>query len=138
MRFIIPPLIVSLGLAIMEITEQAQLGFFPTPQFILAISTITNPWFIGMLITTIGACLFSTVNLRPSTKTLIAYTINILAWEDAWYWIIRWHMPYMWNFIICGFRIPYLVYQGVPIYTLAGFIISYAVLIMEKKHRICP
>jgi len=134
-RFI-PPIIVGLGLAIMEVTAQAHYGYFPTPQFISMIATVISPWFIGVLIVSIGAFLFSMIDLQIDFLTLIAYVINVFAWEDIWYWIIRCHMPYSWIFYIYGFGIPYLVYYGIPIDTVVGLIISYAVLVMEKPRYI--
>jgi hypothetical protein len=131
LRFI-PPIIVGLGLAIMEVTAQAHYGYFPTPWLITMISTVISPWFVGMLITAIGAYLFTMINIKIDFLTLIAYVINVFAWEDIWYWVIRWHMPYSWIFYIYGFGIPYLVYFDIPIDTLIGFIISYAILITEK------
>jgi hypothetical protein len=131
LRFI-PPIVVGLGLAIMEVTAQAHYDYFPTPWLITMISTVISPWYVGMLITAIGAYLFTMVDIEIDFLTLIAYVINVFAWEDIWYWVIRWHMPYSWIFYIYGFGIPYLVYFGIPIDTLIDFIISYAILITEK------
>jgi len=132
-RRFIPPIITGFGLAIMEVTAQAHYGYFPTPQFISMISIVISPWFIGTLITTIGAYLFSMIDLSIDFMTFIGYIINVFAWEDIWYWVIRWHMPYSWIFYIYGcFGIPYMVYYGIPIDTLIGFIISYAILITKK------
>ena len=129
LRFI-PPIVTGLGLAIMEVTAQAHYGYFPIPWSISMIAVI-SPWFVGMLITAIGAYLFTMIDINDFL-TLIAYVINVFAWEDTWYWVIRWHMPYPWIFYIYGFGIPYLVYFGIPVDTLIGFIISYAILITEK------
>jgi hypothetical protein len=127
-----PPIITGLGLAIMEVTAQARYGYFPTPWFITMIATVISPWFIGMLIVTIGAYLFSMIDLNIDFLTFIAYVINMLAWEDIWYWVIRWHMPYSWIFYVYGIGIPYLVYYGIPIDTVIELAISYAILIIEK------
>ena len=51
-RFI-PPIIVGLGLAIMEVTAQAHYGYFPTPWSISMIATVISPWFIGVLLSLI-------------------------------------------------------------------------------------
>jgi len=135
MRYIvfrfIPPIVTGLGLAIMEVAVQAYYGYFPTPWSISMIAMVISPWFVGMLITAIGAYLFTMIDINDFL-TLIAYVINVFAWEDTWYWVIRWHMPYPWIFYIYGFGIPYLVYFGIPVDTLIGFIISYAILITEK------
>jgi len=131
LRFM-PPIVTGLGLAIMEVTAQARYGYFPTPWSISTIVTVISPWFIGMLTVAIGAYLFSMVDLQIDFLTFIAYVINVFAWEDIWYWVIRWHVPYSWVFYVYGFGIPYFVYYGLPIDTLIGLIISYAVLIIEK------
>ena len=131
LRFV-PPIVTGLGLAIMEVTAQARYGYFPIPWFISMISTVISPWFVGVLITAIGAYLFTMVDIEIDFMTFIGYIINVFAWEDIWYWIIRWHEPYSWIFYIYGFGIPYFVYHGLPIDTLIGFIISYAILITEK------
>ena len=131
LRFM-PSIITGLGLAIMEVTVQAHYGYFPIPWFISMIATVISPWFVGMLIVSIGAYLFSMIDLSIDFMTFIGYIINVFAWEDIWYWIIRWHMPYSWIFYIYGFGIPYLVYFGIPIDTAVGLIISYAILVMEK------
>ena len=135
LRFM-PPIIVGLGIAIMEVTAQARFGYFPTPWFISMIATVISPWFVGTLIIAIGAYLFTMVDLSIDFLTFIAYVINIFAWEDIWYWIIRWHTPYPWVSYIYGFGIPYLVYFGIPIYTAVGLIISYMILVMEKPRYI--
>jgi len=135
LRFI-PPIITGFGLAIMEVTAQAHYGYFPIPWFISMISTVISPWFVGMLITAIGVYLFTMVDIEINFQTLIAYVINVFAWEDIWYWLIRWHMPYPWVFYVYGFGIPYLVYYGIPIDTVVGLIISYAILVMEKPRYI--
>ena len=108
LRFM-PPIVVGLGLAIMEVTAQARIGYFPTPWSISMIATVISPWFIGVLTVTIGAYLFSMIDLSIDFMTFIGYIINVFAWEDIWYWIIRWHVPYSWIFYIYGFGIPYLV-----------------------------
>jgi hypothetical protein len=131
-RRFIPPIVVGLGLAIMEVTAQAHYGYFPTPQLITMIATVISPWFVGMLITAIGAILFSMIDSIIDFLTFIAYVINVFAWEDTWYWVIRWHVPYSWVFYVYGFGIPYLVYFGIPIDTVTGLIISYAILAMKK------
>jgi len=131
LRFI-PPIVTGLGLAIMEVTAQAHYGYFPTPWSISMIAMVISPWFVGTLITAIGAYLFSMIDLRIDFLTFIAYVINVFAWEDTWYWVIRWHVPYSWIFYVYGIGIPYLVYFGIPIDTLIDFIISYAILITEK------
>jgi hypothetical protein len=135
LRFI-PPIITGLGLAIMEVTAQARYDYFPTPWFISIIATVISPWFVGMLITAIGVYLFTMVDLNIDFLTFIAYVINVFAWEDIWYWLIRWHVPYNWVFYICGFGIPYLVYYGIPINTTVGLVISYVILATEKSQYI--
>jgi len=135
LRFM-PPIITGLGLAIMEVTAQARYGYFPTPQLISMIATVISPWFVGTLITAIGAYLFTMVDLRIDFPTFIAYVINVFAWEDIWYWVIRWHVPYSWVFYVYGFGIPYLVYYGIPIDTVVGLIISYVILAMEKSRYV--
>jgi hypothetical protein len=135
LRFI-PPIVTGLGLAIMEVTAQAHYGYFPTPWSISMIATVISPWFIGVLTVTIGAYLFSMIDLSIDFMTFIGYIINVFAWEDIWYWVIRWHMPYPWVFYIYGFGIPYLVYYGIPIDTVVGLIISYVILAMEKPRYI--
>ena len=136
MRRFMPPIITGLGIAIMEVTAQARYGYFPTPWFISMISVVISPWFIGVLTVTIGAYLFTMVDLRIDFLTFIGYIINVFAWEDIWYWVIRWHMPYPWVFYIYGIGIPYLVYFGIPIDTVVGLIISYVILAMEKPRYI--
>jgi len=131
MRYLVPPVLTGLGLAIMEVAFQSELHFFPAPLLVQLIGKAVSPWFLGMLIVTIGSYLFALVKIRVSTKSLIAYVINTLAWEDLWYWIIRWHMPYTWNFQFLGIEIPYIVYHGIPLLTVVGFIISYTILIRE-------
>jgi len=135
LRFI-PPIVTGLGLAIMEVTAQAHYGYFPIPWFIKMIATVISPWFIGVLTVTIGAYLFSMIDLSIDFMTFIGYIINVFAWEDIWYWIIRWHVPYSWIFYIYGFGIPYLVVHGIPIDTMIGLIVSYAILDMEKSRYI--
>jgi len=135
LRFM-PPIIVGLGIAIMEVTAQARFGYFPTPWFISMIATVISPWFIGILIIAIGAYLFTMVDLRIDFLTFIGYIINVFAWEDIWYWVIRWHVPYPWVFYVYGIGIPYLVYYGIPIDTVVGLIISYMILVIEKPRYI--
>jgi len=135
LRFM-PPIVVGLGLAIMEVTAQTRYGYFPTPWSISMITTVISPWFVGTLITVIGAYLFSMIDLSIDFMAFIGYIINVFAWEDIWYWLIRWHVPYPWVFYVYGFGIPYLVYFGVPIDTVVGLIISYVILAMEKSRYI--
>jgi len=136
MRRFMPPIIVGLGLAIIEVTAQAHYGYFSIPWLISMIATVISPWFVGTLITAIGAYLFTMVDLRIDFLTFIGYIINVFAWEDIWYWVIRWHVPYPWVFYVYGIGIPYLVYYGIPIDTVVGLIISYMILVIEKPRYI--
>ena len=135
LRFI-PPIIVGLGIAIMEVSAQARYGYFPTPWLLTMIATVVSPWFIGMLTVAIGAYLSTMVDIEIDFLTFIAYVINVFAWEDIWYWVIRWHVPYPWVFYVYGIGIPYMVYFGIPIDTVMGLIISYVILAMEKPRYI--
>ena len=129
-RFV-PPIIVGLGLALMEVSSQAKLGYFDTPMVIEAIGSYVSPWFLGMVITAVGAYLFALVG-RVSWLGLFGYAMNALAWEDVLYWAIRWHTPYMWVFYIHGIAIPYAVWHNIPIDTLIALAISYALLLHES------
>ena len=135
LRFM-PPIVTGLGIAIMEVTAQAHYSYFSIPWLISIIATVISPWFVGTLITAIGAYLFTMVDLSIDFMAFIGYIINVFAWEDIWYWIIRWHVPYPWVFYVYGIGIPYLVYFGVPIDTVVGLIISYMILAMEKSRYI--
>ena len=125
-RFV-PPIIVGLGLAIMEVSSQASFGYFDAPMLIAVISEYVSPWFLGMIITAVGAYLFALVG-RASWLGLVGYAMNALAWEDILYWAVRWHVPYAWVFYLHGLAIPYVVWHGVPIDTLIAMAISYALI----------
>lgn len=135
LRFI-PPIIIGIGLAIMEVTAQARYGYFPTPWLVSMIATVISPWLVGMVTVAIGAYLFTMVDSRINFLTFIAYVINVLSWEDIWYWVIRWHAPYTWVFYVYGIGIPYVVYCGIPIITVTCLIISCVILVMEKSRYI--
>jgi hypothetical protein len=130
-RFV-PPIIVGLGLAIMEVASQARLGYFDAPVVIEAIGSYVSSWFLGMVVTAVGAYLFALVG-RVSWLGLFGYAMNALAWEDILYWSIRWHTPYMWVFYMHGFTIPYVVWHNIPIDTLTAFAISYALLLRNNR-----
>ena len=130
-RFV-PPVVVGLGLAIMEVSSQARLGYFDAPMLITVVGEYVSPWFLGMVITAVGAYLFALVG-RPSVLDLVGYAMNTLAWEDMLYWAIRWHTPYMWVFYIHGFAIPYAVWHNIPIDTLIALAISYALLLRNNR-----
>ena len=127
----IPPVIVGFGLAIMEVSSQARLGYFDPPLMIEAIGSYASPWFLGMVVVAVGAYMFALVG-RPSVLGLVGYAVNALAWEDVLYWAIRWHAPYMWVFYIHGYAIPYVVWHGIPIDTLNALAISFALINADK------
>jgi len=130
-RFV-PPVVVGLGLAIMEVSSQARLGYFDAPMLIAVVGEYVSPWFLGMIVTATGAYLFAVVG-RVSWLGLVGYAVNTLAWEDTLYWAIRWHAPYEWVFYLHGFAIPYVVWHGVPMDTLTALAISYALIITGDK-----
>jgi len=130
-RFV-PPVVVGLGLAIMEVSSQARLGYFDAPMLIAVVGEYVSPWFLGMIVTAAGAYLFALVG-RVSWLGLFGYAMNVLAWEDVLYWLIRWHTPYAWVFYIHGTAIPYVVIHGIPIDTLTALAISYALIITGDK-----
>jgi len=133
-RFV-PPIIVGLGLAIMEVSSQARLGYFDAPMLIAVVGRYVSPWFLGMIIVTAGAYLFAVVG-RVSWFGLFGYAVNALAWEDVLYWLVRWHVPYDWVFYLHGIAIPYVVIHGVPIDTLTALAISYALIITDSDKLI--
>jgi hypothetical protein len=124
---LVPPVVVGLGLAIMEVSTQARLHYFDAPMVIEAIDSYVSPWFLGMIITAVGAYLFAVVG-RVSWLGLFGYAVNALAWEDVLYWAVRWHTPYAWVFYIHGAAIPYAVWHGIPIDTLIAMAISYTLI----------
>ncbi len=63
----------------MEVTAQARYGYFPTPWSISMIATVISPWFVGVLTVTIGAYLFSMIDLNIDFMTFIGYIINVFA-----------------------------------------------------------
>jgi len=128
----VPPVIVGLGLAIMEVSSQARLGYFDPPLMIEAIGSYASPWFLGMVVVAIGAYLFVYVG-RTTWLGLVGYAVNALAWEDILYWAIRWHVPYPWVFYLHGYAIPYVVWHGTPIDTLIAMAISYALLLRNNR-----
>ena len=130
-RFV-PPVVVGLGLAIMEVSSQARLGYFDAPMLIAVVGEYVSPWFLGMIVTAAGAYLFALVG-RVSWLGLFGYAMNVLAWEDVLYWLIRWRVPYAWAFYLHGFAIPYVVIHGIPIDTLIAMAISYALIITGDK-----
>ena len=132
---LVPPVVVGLGLAIMEVSTQARLGYFDAPMVIEAIGSYVSPWFLGMIITAAGAYLFALVD-RVSWLGLFGYAVNALAWEDVLYWAVRWHAPYGWVFYLHGFAIPYAVWHGVPINTLIAMAISYVLIITDSNKLI--
>jgi hypothetical protein len=67
---------------------------------------------------------------------VFGYAINALAWEDALYWLVRWHTPYAWVFYLHGTAIPYVVWHNIPIDTLIAFAISYALIITNSNRLI--
>jgi len=85
---------VGLGLAIMEVSSQARLGYFDAPMVIEAMGSYVSPWFLGMIVTAAGAYLFALVG-RVSWLGLFGYAVNALAWEDVLYWAVRWHVHHM-------------------------------------------
>jgi len=127
----VPPAIVGLGLAIMEVTSQARLGYFDPPLMIEAIGSYASPWFLGMVVVVVGAYLFVLVG-RTTWLGLFGYAVNALAWEDALYWAIRWHTPYPWVFYLHGYAIPYIVWHGAPIDTLIALAISYVLIHLDR------
>ena len=127
-----PPVIIGLGLAIMEVSSQARLGYFDVPMVIETMGSYVSPWFLGMVITAAGAYLFALVG-RVSWLGLFGYAMNTLAWEDVLYWLIRWHVPYAWTFYLHGIAIPYVVWHNIPIDTLTAFAISYALLLRNNR-----
>jgi hypothetical protein len=133
-RFV-PPIIVGLGLAIMEVSAQARLGYFDAPMVIKAIGSYTSPWFLGMIVVAVGAYLFALVS-KPSVLGLVGYAMNALAWEDVLYWAVRWHTPYAWVFYLHGIAIPYVVWHGAPIDTLIAIAISYGLIITDSNKLI--
>jgi len=133
-RFV-PPVVVGLGLAIMEVSSQARLGYFDAPMVIEAMGSYVSPWFLGMIVTAAGAYLFALVG-RVSWLGLFGYAVNALAWEDVLYWAVRWHVPYDWVFYLHGIAIPYVVIHGVPIDTLTALAISYALIITDSDKLI--
>jgi hypothetical protein len=133
-RFV-PPVVVGLGLAIMEVSSQAGLHYFDVPMLITVISRYISPWFLGMIIVAVGAYLFALVG-RVSWLGLLGYAMNALAWEDVLYWLVRWHVPYEWVFYLHGFAIPYAVWHGIPIDTLIAIAISYALIITDSNKLI--
>ncbi len=50
---LVPPIIVGLGLALMEVSSQARLGYFDVPMFITVVGEYVSPWFMGMVITAV-------------------------------------------------------------------------------------
>jgi hypothetical protein len=130
-RFV-PPVVVGLGLAIMEVTSQARLGYFDAPMVIETLDSYVSPWFLGMIIVAAGAYLFALVG-RVSWLGLFGYAVNTLAWEDVLYWAVRWHVPYAWVFYLHGIAIPYVVVHGVPIDTLIAMAISYVLIITDSN-----
>jgi len=133
-RFV-PPVVVGLGLAIMEVSSQARLGYFDAPMLIAVVGEYVSPWFLGMIVTAAGAYLFALVG-RVSWLGLFGYAVNALAWEDVLYWLVRWHVPYDWVFYLHGIAIPYVVWHGVPIDTLIAMAISYALIITDSDKLI--
>jgi len=133
-RFV-PPIIVGLGLAIMEVSSQARLHYFDTPMLITVVGRYVSPWFLGMVIVAAGAYLFALVG-KVSWLGLFGYAVNALAWEDVLYWAVRWHIPYAWVFYIHGTAIPYVVMHGVPIDTVIAMAISYALIITDSNKLI--
>ncbi len=135
LRFM-PPIIVGLGLAIMEVTAQARSGYFPTPWSISMIATVISPWFVGVLTVTIGAYLFSMIDLNIDFMTFIGYIINVFVMGG--YFILGNPLAHalfmdflhLWNWhTVFG-------YFGIPIDTVVGLIISYVILAMEKPRYI--
>jgi hypothetical protein len=133
-RFV-PPVVVGLGLAIMEVSSQARLHYFDAPILITVISEYVSPWFLGMIIVAAGAYLFALVG-RVSWLGLFGYAMNTLAWEDVLYWLVRWHVPYGWVFYIHGTAIPYVVMHGIPIDTVIAIAISYVLIITDGNKLI--
>jgi hypothetical protein len=130
-----PPIIVGLGLAIMEVSAQARLGYFDVPMLIAVVGEYASPWFLGMVITAVGAYLFALVG-RPNMLGLVGYAMNALAWEDVLYWAVRWHVPYAWVFYVHGIAIPYVVWHGAPIDTLIALAISYVLIHLDSNKLI--
>ncbi len=58
---LVPPVVVGLGLALMEVSSQARLGYFDVPVLITVVGEYVSPWFMGMVITAVGAYLFALV-----------------------------------------------------------------------------
>ncbi len=116
-RRLAPPIVAGLGLAIMEVTVQSWLGYHPAPLLIRLVAPATSPYFVGMLITAIGAYLYS-FNTGRGVVSAIASIANALAWEDVWYWVLFWEEPRPWAFHFFGLEVPYVVYHGVPVITI--------------------
>ena len=133
-RFV-PPIIVGLGLAIMEVSAQARFGYFDAPMLITVVGRYVSPWFLGMVVTAVGAYLFALVG-RVSWIGLFGYAVNALAWEDVLYWAVRWQVPYGWVFYLHGTAIPYIVIHSIPIDTLIALAISYALIITDSDKLI--
>ena len=132
---LVPPIVVGFGLALMEVSIQARLGYFDAPVLITVISGYVSPWFLGMVIVAVGTYLFALVG-RLSVLGLVGYAMNALAWEDVLYWAIRWHTPYTWVFYLCGYAMPYAVINGVPVDTIIAMAISYALIITDSNKLI--
>ena len=128
---LVPPIIVGLGLAIMEVSTQARLGYFDAPMVIEVVGRYVSPWFLGMVITAVGAYLFALVG-GVTWLGLVGYAMNVLAWEDVLYWAIRWCAPYPWVFYMHGIAIPYAVWCHIPIDTLIAMAISYVLIHLDR------
>jgi hypothetical protein len=126
-----PPIVTGLGLAIMEATAQSMLGYHPTPLLIRLVSKAMPPFFLGMIITAIGAYTYAIPNTRLGTTHAIASIANTLAWEDAWYWVLFWEEPRPWIFHFLGLGVPYVVCHGVPIMSVTILAATTWVLIRQ-------
>jgi len=118
LKRLVPPIVTGLGLAVMEATTHSMLGYHPTPLLIRLVSRFMSPFFLGMLITAVGAYTYAIVNARLGITHAIASIVNTLSWEDVWYWVLFWEEPCSWVFHFLGLGVPYVVYHGVPVITI--------------------
>jgi hypothetical protein len=116
----------------MEVTVQSWLGYYPTPLPIRLVSRFMSPFFLGMLITAVGAYTYAIANARLGITHAIASIANTLAWEDVWYWVLFWQAPHPWVFHFLGLGVPYVVCHGVPVMTITVLALTTLYLLMSK------
>ena len=131
LKRLVPPIVTGLGLAIMEATSHSMLGYHPTPLLIRLVAGVTSPYFVGMLITAIGAYMFSLAGTLRGAASAIASIVNTLAWEDVWYWVLFWEGPRPWVFHFLGLGVSYVVYHGVPVISITVLALTTFCLIRQ-------